>query len=224
MTDYSKTASNLGRGIYQEFIGADGAIIPRLQDLIAGHPQDVVAPRIAEYWEIVPISVDKALRMLSYTSVGSVPYADNWKFPLRAAQCAALADRRLKAALVPRTELKDSPREVAIRTIHDIGRRAVDLMHSVLDPSLLRAGSDIASNWDEAAKERVALLGMKPHTFVRIIAGFVDMAAPGGLSDLLETAPTAAMHALYRIGTAAAVVGHELQIEFVPFNDEVAST
>lgn len=222
MTDYSKMANNLGLGLHSEFIKGEDAVIPVLQRLLASQPGAVLSS-IAEYWGVEPISVNKGLQTLAYTSVGSLPHADVWKFPLRAAQCAALADRRMKASLAVSSEAQSKPREATLKTIHDIGCRAVGLMHGVINPSLLKDTTSVAANWDNETKSRVASLGIRPHGFVRAMAGFMELVAPVNLSELIENGPHKSLQALYRIGTAAAVMGHELKVEYIPFNNDAAA-
>lgn len=220
MKDYSKSASNLGEGIRRELFGSDEAVVPTLRELMIGQPAEVT-DRIAKQWGIVGTSFPRSLGTLFSSSANAITHLDQWKFTLRAAQCAALADRRLQARLVSSPNAADDPRAVVLQTIHKIGTGAIGLLESVTGIDLREDSTRRPEGWPkEVMKEKVPQLCMKPFVVVKVMAGFADLS----LTEKPPENPHDSMEALFRLGTVAAVLGHELHIEFVSFSHPADET
>lgn len=218
MADYSKMATNLGGRIYHEFFRSDEAVVPALEQIVkGGSPDD--AREIARLWGMTgPESLPFYFRALSETMPSTISHKVDWLFMLRSAQCAALADKTLQARLVASANSADGPHEATIKTIQDVGSKAFGCLRSSINTEFLGDPTYHAEAWSDEDLAHISGLGIRPFAFFKSMRVFAGWSDPERLPRLLHDGPHDSMRALYRIGTAAAILGHELQIDFVPFD------
>lgn len=216
MTDFRKSPGSLGVKLHEQFCRPK-AVVPVLHDVVAAR-SETVKDYIGEQWgNSTGEGVLKSLKGLMGIRDTSVAHKDEWKFLLRVAQCAALADKQMQARLVPVEEATTHPKVAAIETIHDLGQRSLALLGDAMDAGFLTDPERTADTWDRDTVIKISQLGLRPHVFFKVMRGVADLITPERLSGFLEQGAPDSTQSLYRIGTAAAVVGQGLHVEFVPF-------
>jgi len=225
-TEYSKSPLWLGSLLHEQFCAYPDAIFPQLKKLVAdednlaeasGYMVEVKGS-IAEQWDVTPENLAKSWGTIADVRPGSMHHASRWLFLLRIAQCAALADRRIEARLVPNSTIAEDPHVLATETIYNLGQRAVTLLGTVLDTRFLAYPSVAQHPQNNISKDKIRELCLGPRAFAKVMNNFANFVAPGQLPILLENGPHASTKALYYMSTVAAVAGRELEISFVPFD------
>lgn len=206
MANQSKSPLHLGGDMYDQFCKPPDAVIPRLQTLVS-HSGTETLQRVAEQWGISEQHASKSVGALADTPRSSVHHVASWGFLLRTAQIAAFSDMSLRAVLAPTHDTSKEPQVLVGTTIHSIGQRALSLLDGL--------HSEEYRTWDKDILNRVAELSIKPYDFARIITKYTQLSGSEELAQKISA--NSLLGGLYRVCTAAAVVGHELQVEFAPF-------
>jgi len=216
MRDIRKSPNNLSQAIYNGLAIGEQAVLPELQRLITDQNVDgVLAPIIADAWEFREVgSVPGALRTILSLQPMDLAHKDPWKFPLRVVQCAALNDRAMRAQLVSDPSLSGDARRAAIENIRGIGRQATGFLAEVIDVETLARPSS-GSEWSDDASKKVEKLCLKRSAFAVSMTSFVDVVTAIQDDSSWENKVPHTLQGLFRLQSLAAIVGQDLQIEFV---------